>query len=131
MSAYWLMDSGGLTLGPISLEVLRELAREGRVSGFSQASRDGRTFLHLSAFPEVADALIPPSLIERRTREAQQAERIQRDLERFRRLSPNELFGVAKGAALSGMRDAYRVRATPYNPAALTAGASPALIRAC
>jgi hypothetical protein len=125
------MDGEGRILGPISLEVVQNLASEGRVNGFHKVSSDGKNYLPVTSFPEVANTLLPPALAERRRRDLQHAQRLHLELDRFQELKINELFGVRKNATEGEYRIAFRALASSYRPANLSPSSHPELLKAC
>ncbi len=131
MSSFWIMDAKGRVLGPVGLQVIKDLAAGGRISGFTRASRDGKTWLTVADIPEVAAALMPPSVRERRQREQQEAQRIELQLDRYQELPPHELFGVPAGSPIKVYRQGFLALAKPYHPGRLSQDVDPALLKAC
>jgi hypothetical protein len=131
MTEYWLMDAKGLVLGPVSLTVVRDLASNGRVGPRTRASTDGQTFRPLAEVQELAEVLVQTPAPERNGQEMERAVAVLRDLERFRTLTPTELFGVAKSASLREYRQGFLELAKRYHPARLPKDCHPDLLKAC
>jgi hypothetical protein len=125
------MDAKGLVLGPVSVTVIKDLATNGRIGARTQASTDGQIFHPMEEVPELVDALkeVPAAL--RADQEAQRAETVKQDLERFRSLSTAELFGVAKTASPREYRQGFLELAKRYHPARLPRQVNPELLKAC
>ncbi len=130
MADYWVIDGGGGMLGPVSLKVLKDLAMAGRLSGFNQASTDGKTWFKLDQLPEVAQALLPPSLRARREREQQEAQTLALHLDRYGEMQTHELFGVPRGSTSAVYRQGYLELAKRYHPSRLPASVHPELLAA-
>ncbi|HET9450061.1 MAG TPA: PilZ domain-containing protein [Aggregicoccus sp.] len=111
---YWIGDSTGRVLGPLSLQALRDLVASGRLRGASRASRDGHTWLALPEFAEVKDLLSAPRPSSEL--ELAQAERVRGQLRALRDLGPHETFGVRPDASLEELRGAFFRLAKPFQP---------------
>jgi hypothetical protein len=128
---YWVMDDGGLVLGPVGLQVLRDIAAGTQLGHRSKASTDGRTWVPLMDLPEVARAVLPPAMQERQERDLKEAARLVRELERIRDMPAHVLFGVPPGATARAHREGFLALAAPYHPARLPHSVHPDLLRAC
>src|SRR5437762_3362301 len=102
MAEYWVGDRGGRRLGPVRLEVLRDLIMSGRLRGLDKVSTDGQNFRTLTEFPEIA------SLFAEREAAAQggggEAERILVEVGKLKEKPIYEVFGLKPEDAI----DAYR-----------------------
>ncbi len=129
MASYWIQDHQGLVLGPVGLEVLRDLATAKRLADFTQVSRDGVLWQPLSTFPEVVRVL-SPGADAKAVQEAAQAARVRAELQRVQSLPTHALFGVSASADLSTYRQGFLALAKPYHPARLAKDVHPELLRA-
>ncbi len=126
MSNYWLGDTAGRVLGPLTLQALRELIASGRMRAVTRASRDGNTWVPLPEFDEVKDILAaqrgPPPF------EVQQAERLRVQLRGLQALqTPHEVFGLKPQASLDEVRLAFFRMARRFSPEHLGPDAHPDL----
>ncbi len=129
MSSYWIQDSHGLVLGPVGIEVLRDLASAKRLTDFSKVSRDGTTWQPLSSLGEVMQA-ISPAKDQRAAQEAAQATKVRAELARLQSLPTSSLFSVLSSADLATYRQGFLALAKPYHPARLAKDVHPDLLRA-
>jgi uncharacterized protein (TIGR02266 family) len=110
---YWISDTVGRVLGPLTLQALRDLIGSGRLKAVTRASRDGSTWIPIQNFEEVRDLIstaAPPP-------EKQQAEKIRTLLRQLQALkTPHEIFGVKPGANLDELRLAFFKLARRYSP---------------
>jgi len=124
---YWIGDSVGRVLGPLTLQALRELVGSGRLKAVTKASRDGNTWIPIQDFEEVRDlvaATKPPP-------EKEQAEKLRAQLRQLQALkTPHEVFGVKPGASLDELRLAFFKQAKRFSPEHLAPEASQELRRA-
>src|SRR5688500_14679493 len=127
---YWVMDASGGVLGPVSLPVLRDLAAARRISDFTKASRDGKTWVNVHEIRELFEAITPPSMGQRREQELQEAQRIALQLDRFREMSTHELFGVPKTSDLRTYRQGFLTVAKPFHPGRLANNVHAELVKA-
>jgi uncharacterized protein (TIGR02266 family) len=114
VSNYWIGDSVGRVLGPLTLQALRDLIGSGRLKAVTRASRDGSSWEPIEHFNEVKDLLNAakpnPAL------EQQQAERLRLQLRQMQGLTANQLFGVKQGASLDELRAAFFKMARRFSP---------------
>ncbi|MGQ0507880.1 MAG: PilZ domain-containing protein [Myxococcaceae bacterium] len=129
MSSYWIQDSQGLVLGPVGIDVLKDLATAKRLADFLRVSKDGTTWKPVAQVPEVA-RVFSPGASERAEREAVQAQRVRMELERLKALPTHALFGVVHTAPLAIFRQGFLALAKPYHPARLSRDVHPELLRA-
>jgi uncharacterized protein (TIGR02266 family) len=109
---YWIGDTIGRVLGPLTLQALRDLIGSGRLKAVTRASRDGSTWIPIQDFEEVRDLLSakPPP-------EKEQAEKIRTQLRQLQSLkTPHEIFGVKPGASLDELRLAFFKLARRFSP---------------
>jgi len=126
-SNYWIGDSVGRVLGPLTLQALRELVGSGRLKAVVKASRDGNSWFPIQELDEVRDLLATVKL----PTEKELAEKVRtqlRQLQAFK--TPHEVFGLKPGASLDEVRLAFFKQAKRYSPEHLAADASPDLRRA-
>jgi uncharacterized protein (TIGR02266 family) len=129
MTNYWIGDTSGRVLGPLTLQALRELIGSGRLRAVSRASRDGNTWTPIQEFEEVKDlvAAAKPSPAADKQRTEELRARL-RELQVLK--TPHEVFGVKPGASLDEVRLAFFRMAKRFSPEHLTAETSPELRRA-
>ncbi|MBF5042120.1 TIGR02266 family protein [Aggregicoccus sp. 17bor-14] len=111
---YWIGDSSGRVLGPLSLQALRDLVASGRLKGASRASRDGSAWEPLPEFAEVRDLVQAPK--PNAAFELAQAERVRTQLRALRDANAYDTFGVKPGASLDELRGAFFRLAKRYQP---------------
>ncbi len=129
MMNYWIGDTAGRVLGPLTLQALRDLIGSGRMRAVNRASRDGNTWLPLQDFDEVRDlvAATKPSPAA----DKQKAEALRARLRELQALKTvNELFGARPGATLDELRLAFFRTAKRFSPDHLTPETSQELRRA-
>ncbi len=106
MAEYWVGDRGGRRLGPVRLEVLRDLIKSGRLRGLDKVSIDGTTFKALAEFPEIA------ALFQEREAEAARPEvkgeapRLLAEINALKSKQVYEVFGLKPDDPI----DAYRAK---------------------
>jgi uncharacterized protein (TIGR02266 family) len=129
MSSYWIGDSTGRVLGPLTLQALRELIGSGRLKKVNRASRDGTTWVPLEQFDEVKD-LIARAAPTAAT-EQQNAERIRAQLRTLQgHKTPHEVFGMLPTANLDELRLAFFRMAKRFSPEHLGPETHPELRKA-
>ncbi|MGZ3457329.1 MAG: TIGR02266 family protein [Archangium sp.] len=114
MSNYWIGDSVGRVLGPLSLQALRELIGSGRLKAVIRASRDGSTWEPIENFNEVKDLLSAAPASP--SAEQQQAERLRQQLRQMQGMPAHQLFGVKPDASLEELRGAFFRVAKRFSP---------------
>ncbi|MFL5352068.1 TIGR02266 family protein [Archangium sp.] len=124
-SNYWIGDSVGRVLGPLTLQALRELIGSGRLKAVVRASRDGSSWEPIEQFTEVKDLLsAAPS---GPAAGAQQAERLRQQLRQMQDLPAHQLFGVKADAPLEELRGAFFRLAKRFSPEHLGSDTHPEL----
>jgi uncharacterized protein (TIGR02266 family) len=124
---YWIGDSVGRVLGPLTLQALRDLVGSGRLKAVVKASRDGNTWFPIQELDEVRDLLSSVKL----PTEKELAEKIRTQLRQMQALkTPREVFGLAPTASLDEVRLAFFKQAKRYSPDHLAADAAAELRRA-
>lgn len=124
---YWIGDSVGRVLGPLTLQSLRDLVGSGRLKAVVKASRDGSTWFPIQELDEVRDLLNAVKL----PTEKELAEKLRTQLRQLQTLkTPREVFGVAPTASLDEVRLAFFKQAKRYSPDHLAADAAQELRRA-
>lgn len=114
MSNYWIGDSIGRVLGPLTLQSLRELIGSGRLKAVTRASRDGSTWEPIEHFTEVKD-LLSAAQMDPATG-PQQAERLRQQLRQMEGMTAHQLFGVKPDAPLEELRGAFFRLARRFSP---------------
>lgn len=127
MASYWIGDSAGRVLGPLTLQALRDLVGSGKLKAATRASRDGNAWVPIHDFDEVKDLLVasPGNAFE-----LQQADRLRAQLKQLATLPPHEVFGVKASASLDELRNAFFRMAKRYSPERLTPDVLPELRKA-
>lgn len=125
MSNYWIGDSIGRVLGPLTLQSLRELIGSGRLKAVVRASRDGSSWEPIEQFTEVKDLLSatrpdPAAGLK-------QAERLRQQLRQMQELPAHQLFGVKADAPLEELRGAFFRMAKRFSPEHLGSDTPPEL----
>lgn len=126
MANYWVGDTVGRVLGPLTLQALRELVGAGRLRNAVRASRDGNTWMALQELEEIKDLLgqVKPSP----SMEQQQAERLRTQLRGLQALkTPHEVFGVKPQVTLDEVRLAFFRMAKRFSPDHLAPDTHPEL----
>ncbi|WP_375767662.1 TIGR02266 family protein [Archangium gephyra] len=111
---YWIGDSIGRVLGPLTLQSLRELIGSGRLKAVTRASRDGSSWEPIEHFNEVKDLL--GALKANPSAEAQQAERLRQQMNQMKGMPAHQLFGVKADAPVEELRGAFFRLARRYSP---------------
>ncbi|EPX65183.1 hypothetical protein D187_000608 [Cystobacter fuscus DSM 2262] len=125
MSNYWIGDSVGRVLGPLTLQSLRELVSSGRLKAVTRASRDGEAWEPIAQFNEVKDlfnTLRPGSADE-----SGQAARLRTQLGQMQSMSAWQLFGLKPEAPLEEVRSAFFRMARRFAPENMAPDTSPEL----
>lgn len=128
---YWLADGEARVLGPVGLEIIRDLAVRGKLSEVRAVSRDGRTFVPVSEVPEILSVLSPGSAEERARAQAETARQIRNWLELVKNRQSTEVFKVPPGTSREGWRSAFFSLVHRYVPGRLPPDATPELRLAC
>jgi len=81
VSNYWIGDSLGRVLGPLTLQSLRELVGSGRLKAVTRASRDGSSWVPIEQLNEVRDLLAAAASAASPAAEQQQAERLRQQVQ--------------------------------------------------
>jgi len=129
MSNYWIGDTAGRVLGPLTLQALRDLIGSGRLKKVNRASRDGTTWVPIESFDEVKDLLAKAAPSP--ATEQQDAERIRTQLRTLQgRKTPHEVFGMPPTCSLDELRLAFFRMAKRFSPDHLGPETHPELRRA-
>lgn len=128
MDTWYLKDTRGNVVGPLSREVAVDLLRSRR-GVFLHTSQDGGAWMPVRA-TAVATLVTTEDPVLRAAREHQEAQRAALELDRFRELEPHYLFSVPKHATLKDYRKGFLALGKRYHPARLPHDVSPALLRA-
>lgn len=132
MQDYWIADSEGRVLGPVGLDVLKDLILAGRQDLISRVSLDGTTWGALEDVPELIQLNLHRSTPSDRTsREKQEAAKLRNQLEALRIRPAHEIFKVPKDAAIEVYRDAFFRLSKKFHPDSLPKNVDPELADAC
>ncbi|OJH41998.1 TIGR02266 family protein [Cystobacter ferrugineus] len=125
MSNYWIGDSVGRVLGPLTLQSLRELVSSGRLKAVTRASRDGESWEPIAQFNEVKDlfSTLRPGSAD----ESGQAARLRTQLGQMQAMSAWQILGLKPEAPLEEVRAAFFRMARRFSPEHLSAATSPEL----
>ncbi|MDY7232036.1 TIGR02266 family protein [Hyalangium rubrum] len=129
MTNYWIGDTAGRVLGPLTLQALRDLVGSGRLKAVNRASRDGTNWIPIQDFEEVKDLLAKakPSPAA----DQQNAERIRTQMRMLQaKTAPHEVFGVLSTANLDELRLAFFRMAKRFSPDHLAPDTHPDLRKA-
>lgn len=128
MDTWYLKDTRGNVVGPLSREVAVDLLRS-RPGVFLHTSQDGGAWMPVRG-KAMATLVMTEDPALRRAREHQEAQRSELELDRFRELEPHYLFSVPKNATLKDYRKGFLALGKRYHPARLPQDVSPELLRA-
>ncbi len=129
MDNWFLMDTKGAIVGPLGKDVAVSLLRE-RPGLFVKVSRDGVSWSGLRHDLRT-QALVGAEAPEaKQRREEQEAQKVLFELDRFKELTPNQLFGVPASASRRDFRQGFLNLAKRFHPARLAKDVHPALLRA-
>ena len=106
MSSFWLADSDARVLGPVGLDVVRDLALRGKLNDVRAVSKDGKTFVPVREVPEIQQALAvtPKNADELAYAQADATKQIREWLTSIKGRSSEEVFRVPQ----NGSREAWR-----------------------
>ena len=115
---YWIRDRRHRVLGPVSLEVLKDLVAVGRLRHVEGISLDGQTFGALADFPGLVDlvAAPAPSARDLSTQDQDQANLLRARLARLRALPDSEVFKVPDTASPQEFLSAFFALAKEFHP---------------
>lgn len=128
---YWLADSDARVLGPVSLDVVRDLAMRGKLNDVRAVSRDGRQFVPVREVPEIQTALSPPQGDEVAKAQYDATRQIREWLDSIKDRSTAEVFRLPTTASKEAARAAFFALVQRYLPSRLPAEATPELRLAC
>src|SRR5688572_24966976 len=125
MAEYWVGDRAGRRLGPVRIEVLRDLIMSGRLRGLDKVSTDGTNFKTLTEFPEIA-ALFAQREEHSRTGGGE-AERILAEVGRLKEKPVYEAFGLKPEDSIDAYRASFFAMVRRFYPERIAADAQPGL----
>lgn len=129
---YWLSDSEARVLGPISIDVVRNLHVRGKLNDVRAVSRDGKTFVALREMPELQQVLQAPVTADDSTRAQTEATRQIREwLANISGKASHEVFKVAADASREAWRAAFFTLVHRYVPSRLPPDTTAELRLAC
>lgn len=116
---WWIRDPEGRVLGPVSLPVLSDLVRAGRLHDIASVSRDGRAWRPPSEFGEVQSLLaqLPPT-----DAREQELARLREYQSRIRKAEPHDVFRVERTASADEYRAAFFRTVKRFHPERAPAG---------
>ena len=128
---FWIADAEGRVLGPVGLEVLKDLILAGRLGEVSRVSLDGRSWAPLNTVPELLAIVEQRNPHVRTAREKAQATRLRSQLDAMRTLPAHEIFKLPPDATLEQHRQAFFRLSKQFHPDSVPADADPELREAC
>jgi hypothetical protein len=128
---YWLADSEARVLGPVAIDVVRDLSMRGKLRDVRAVSRDGRHFVPLREVPEIQAALAPPRGDEIDRAQYEATRQIREWLESIKGRATSEVLRVPSNASKESARAAFFSLVHRYLPSRLPAEATPELRLAC
>jgi hypothetical protein len=131
MTNYWLADSDSRILGPVSLEVVRDLAARGKLEKVKAVSKDGVEFVALREVPELEFVLTPQSTSQAHRAQGEAASQIREWLASMKSRPTAEVFRVPLEASRDAWRAAFFSIINRYVPSRLPSDATPELRLAC
>ena len=132
MSSFWLADSDARVLGPVGLDVVRDLALRGKLNDVRAVSKDGKTFVPVREVPEIQQALqVTPNTDELARAQADATKQIRDWLTSIKGRSSEEVFRVPPNASREAWRAAFFSLVYRYVPGRLPPEATPELRLAC
>ncbi len=128
---YWLADSEARVLGPVSVEVIRDLATRGKLSDVRAVSKDGHQFVPLREVPELEAALAPPKGDDVARAQFDATRQIREWLASIVGRPTHEVLRLPPNASKEATRAAFFTLVHRYLPSRLPAEATPELRLAC
>lgn len=129
---YWLADSEARVLGPVTLDVVRDLSLKGKLHDVRAVSRDGKSFVPLREMPELHAVLSQPAHAgEALKAQSQAAQQIRDWLGSIQGRATHEVFRVPSNASRDAWRAAFFSLIHRYVPSRLPPDASAELRIAC
>jgi Tfp pilus assembly protein PilZ len=128
---FWIADAEGRVLGPVGLEVLKDLILAGRLGSVAKVSRDGKSWAPLQSVPELLAIVEQRDPSVRTAREKAQAARLRSQLDAMRSRPAHEIFKLPPDATLEQHREAFFRLSKQFHPDAVPADAVPELRDAC
>lgn len=128
---YWLADSEARVLGPVAIDVVRDLAMRGKLNDVRAVSRDGKQFVPLREVPEIQAALAPPQGDEVARAQYEATRQIREWLESIKDRPTHEVLRVPATASKDAARAAFFALVHRYLPSRLPPEATPELRLAC
>jgi uncharacterized protein (TIGR02266 family) len=127
MPKIWIGDARGRVLGPIDLDVLRELISAGRIRGIVNVSEDGTSWVPVEKHREIAELQAAQTSKARRASDLAEAERLRNELQALKGRPPHTVFGIDADAPLDVWRAAFFRLVKRFYPDALPPEAAPEL----
>jgi hypothetical protein len=129
---FWLADSEARVLGPVSLDMVRDLALRGKLTDVRAVSRDGKNFVPLREMPELQAVLSqPPQVGEAVRAQAAATQQILTWLQAIKDRSSAEVFRVPPSSSRETWRAAFFSLIHRYVPSRLPPDATDELRLAC
>lgn len=114
--SFWVSDPGGRRLGPVRFEVIRDLIKTGRLVGLDKVSQDGKTFVPLVQFPQIAQ------LFAQRKQELEEAEdraaaqRINAEIGALKNKTIADVFGLSASDPIDSYRASFFAMVKRFYP---------------
>lgn len=129
---FWLADSEARVLGPVSLDMVRDLALRGKLTDVRAVSRDGKNFVPLREMPDLQAVLSqPPQVGEAVRAQASATQQIRTWLAAIKDRSSAEVFRVPPSSSRETWRAAFFGLIHRYVPSRLPPDATDELRLAC
>lgn len=132
MADYWIRDREARVLGPVSLEVVRDLVAAGRLKEIASISLDGSTWTPLADFPGLVDLMAAPapSVNVQAAQDQAQAKKLREQLVQLRALPDSVVFKVPDTSSAQVYRSSFFAMAKKFHPDRVPEG-FPELRAAC
>jgi hypothetical protein len=118
MAEYWIRDREARVLGPVGLNVVRDLVAAGRLKDIASISTDGQTWTALADFPGLADLMAAPapSANDLAAQDQAQAKKLRDQLVQLRALPDEVVFKVPENSSAQLFRSAFFALAKKFHP---------------
>ena len=130
MPDYWVGDRAGRRLGPVRIEVLRDLISGGRLRGLDKVSTDGKTFRPLAEFPELVALFAAREAEAGKPESNGEAERIMAELNLLKSKPVYEVFGLNPDAPIDAYRASFFALVRRFYPERVPSEPQPGLRQA-
>lgn len=114
MNDYYIRDIEGRVLGPVGLEVIRNLMVAGRLGALDSVSTDGKSWTSVRDVPELAGIRRPSAPPP--DQERAHIQRLTQLLANLRRMTPRARLGIGHAATVQEARAAFFQRSKRFHP---------------